>query len=131
MLFDLHILGLGVGALDAEKVVDSALENGQGGEPKEENVPHANKSTRLDNLGTSEHAILVIVVLDHHDHICNHANRLHHVKPETDIADEIALVCLDHHMFFRAYLLFCLLVIIASTAIAFFVIKVTTILLCK
>lgn len=34
-------------------------------------------------------------------------------------------------MFFRAYLLFCLLVIIASTAIAFFVIKVTTILLCK
>lgn len=106
MLFNLDILRFRIGALNAEKVHDSALEYGEAGEPEKENVPHSNKGTRLDDLGAFKEKILVIIILDHHDHVRDHANGLQEVHAETNGTDNVALVRLDDHMLFRVQLFF-------------------------
>lgn len=87
-------------ALDPEKVHDTASENGETGKPKEEDVPHSDKGTGLHDLGTTEQNIVMIVISREHHHISDVAERLQNVNPETEHADHVSLVRLDHHAFF-------------------------------
>lgn len=100
VLFDLHVLALVVSTLDTEKVRQAALEDNQGCKPKEEDVPHANKSAWLDDAVAAEKDVVIVVVAREHDHVSDHTDCLENVKHKDKYTKRVALVSLDGHLFF-------------------------------
>ena len=97
MVFDLDIIGFGVGASDSEKIHQSVLEDGKACKPDKENIPHANKGRTLNDLETAEKNVIIVVIIHNHDHISNHAQCLQNVKDEAKEANIVDLVSLDDH----------------------------------